>query len=124
MSEFDQDWLPTRQTLLSRLKDWDDAESWREFFESYSKLIYGVARRSGLSDSDAQEVVQETLVTVANKIPDFKYDPNKGSFKEFLIRERPFYLSKVHPHYIGDRISDCKYQNRGNSNILLEEQEC
>lgn len=76
--------MPTRQTLLSRLKDWDDGDSWREFFEMYSKLIYSVARRAGLADSEAQEVVQETLITVANKVPEFRYDPKKGSFKGWL----------------------------------------
>jgi len=84
MAEIEQDWLPTRQTLLSRLKNWEDADSWREFFDTYSKLIYSVARRSGLTDAEAQEVVQETMVTVANKMPDFKYDPGKGSFKGWL----------------------------------------
>lgn len=83
-AEIENDWLPTRQTLLSRLKDWDDADSWREFFETYSKLIYSVARRAGLADSEAQEVVQETLITVSNKMPDFRYDPKRGSFKGWL----------------------------------------
>jgi len=84
MAEIEQEWLPTRQTLLSRLKNWEDADSWREFFDTYSKLIYSVARRSGLTVAEAQEVVQETMVTVANKMPDFQYDPDKGSFKGWL----------------------------------------
>ena len=76
--------LPTRQSLLSRLKDWEDQEGWREFFETYWRLIYGVARRSGLSDSEAQDVVQETLVVVAKQMPGFRYDPARGSFKAWL----------------------------------------
>lgn len=83
-TEIDRDWLPTRQTLLSRLKDWDDADSWRDFFETYSRLIYVVARKAGLVDAEAQEVVQETLITVANKMPEFRYDRKKGSFKGWL----------------------------------------
>jgi RNA polymerase sigma factor (sigma-70 family) len=84
MTDLDREWLPTRQTLLSRLKDRDDSDSWREFFETYSRLIYGVARRAGLDETEAQEVVQETLITVANKLPEFRYDPKKGSFKGWL----------------------------------------
>src|SRR5262245_48540471 len=29
-------WLPTRRSLLQRLKRWDDQESWRDFFDTYS----------------------------------------------------------------------------------------
>jgi RNA polymerase sigma-70 factor (ECF subfamily) len=76
--------LPTRQSLLSRLKDWEDQEGWREFFETYWRLIYGVARRAGLSEAEAQDVVQETLVVVAKQMPGFRYDPTRGSFKGWL----------------------------------------
>ena len=34
------DSLRTRQSLLTRLKDWDDHASWREFVNTYWKLIY------------------------------------------------------------------------------------
>ncbi|HXI50567.1 MAG TPA: sigma-70 family RNA polymerase sigma factor [Candidatus Saccharimonadales bacterium] len=77
--------IPTRRSLLSRLKDWDDQESWREFFNTYWKLIYGVALRAGLSDAEAQDVVQDTVVAVARKMQDFRYDPAAGSFKNWLL---------------------------------------
>jgi hypothetical protein len=32
--------IPTRSTLLSRLKDLGDDQSWRRFFDTYWKLIY------------------------------------------------------------------------------------
>ena len=41
--------LPTRHSLLDRLRDWEDQASWREFFNTYWKFIYSVAIRSGLS---------------------------------------------------------------------------
>ena len=77
--------IPTRHSLLSRLKDWDDSESWREFFNTYWKLIYGVALKAGLTEVEAQEVVQETIIAVSKKIPEFHYDPNVGSFKGWLL---------------------------------------
>jgi RNA polymerase sigma-70 factor (ECF subfamily) len=77
--------IPTRRSLLSRLKDWDDQESWREFFNTYWKLIYGVALKAGLSDAEAQDVVQDTVVAVARKMQDFRYDPAAGSFKNWLL---------------------------------------
>ena len=78
--------LPTRQSLLSRLRDWDDQESWREFFERYWRLIHGLAMKCGLTDSEAQDVVQETMLSVAKQMPGFKYDPALGSFKGWLLQ--------------------------------------
>ena len=77
--------LPTRQSLLSRLKNWDDQEGWREFFETYWKLIYKVARGSGLAHAEAEDVVQETILAVAKKMRGFRYDPAIGSFKAWLL---------------------------------------
>lgn len=85
------DSIPTRDSLLSRLKDWDDNESWRDFFNTYWRLIYNTAIRLGLNDAEAQEVVQETVVAVARKINSFKYDPATARFKTWLntiIRRR------------------------------------
>src|SRR5688572_1591832 len=79
------DSLPTRRSLLSRLRNLGDSESWRTFFETYWRLIYNVARKSGLSDDQAQDVVQDTVIAVARKMPEFRYDPAKGSFKQWLL---------------------------------------
>ena len=77
--------LPTRASLLRRLKHWEDQESWRDFFNTYWKLIYGTAVRAGLNDAEAQDVVQDTVIAVAKKIEDFKYDPELDSFKGWLL---------------------------------------
>src|SRR6266571_1178711 len=78
--------MPTRWTLISRLKRWDDQESWREFFDLYWKLIYGVALKAELSPTEAQEVVQETIISVCKNIKTFKADPAYGSFKAWLLK--------------------------------------
>jgi RNA polymerase sigma-70 factor (ECF subfamily) len=78
------DLIETRQSLLGRLKDWDDDKSWREFFDTYWRIIYSSARKAGLNDAEAQEVVQETVLSVAKKMKEFKYDPATGSFKGWL----------------------------------------
>jgi len=79
------DLIPTRGSLLSRLKDWEDNESWRDFFDTYWRLIYGFALQRGLSHHEAQEVVQETVVAVAKHIGKFKYDPEVCAFKTWLL---------------------------------------
>lgn len=78
--------LPTRQSLLSRLRNWDDQDSWRQFFETYWRLIYDVAIRSGLDDAAAQDVVQETILAAAKQLPGFRYEPGAGSFKGWLLQ--------------------------------------
>lgn len=78
--------LKTRRSLLSRLRDLDDRESWRTFFDLYWRMLYNVARRAGLTEADAQDVVQETVVAVARQMPEFRYDRSKGTFKHWLFR--------------------------------------
>lgn len=78
--------IPTRATLLQRLKNWQDQSSWQEFFDTYWKLIYRVALKAGLTETEAQDVVQETMVSVAKHMPAFKYDPAIGSFKAWLLK--------------------------------------
>jgi RNA polymerase sigma factor (sigma-70 family) len=76
---------PTRSSLIVRLRDAGDDASWRLFFDTYWRLIYNVACKSGLSDADAKDVVQETVIAVAKRMPEFRYDPAKGSFKQWLL---------------------------------------
>jgi RNA polymerase sigma-70 factor (ECF subfamily) len=76
--------IPTRESLLSRLRDWNDDESWREFFQIYRQLIFATAIKAGLREHEAEEVVQETAISVAKTIKEFKYDPEKCRFKNWL----------------------------------------
>jgi RNA polymerase sigma factor (sigma-70 family) len=80
------EWLPTRASLLERLRQWSDNASWQEFFDTYWKLLFRTARAAGLDRPDAEEVVQETIICVARQLPDFRYRPGSegGSFKEWL----------------------------------------
>lgn len=86
MSETGSDSLPTQRTLLNRLRNLDDNESWRRFFDLYWRLLYNFARKSGLDDTAAQEVVQDTVVSMARKMPEFQYDPARGTFRQWLMR--------------------------------------
>jgi RNA polymerase sigma factor (sigma-70 family) len=77
--------IPTRASLIERLRNPTDQASWKEFYDLYHGLIFSVARRSGLNEIEANEVVQDTLVSVAKKMPDFTYEPGKDSFKGWLL---------------------------------------
>jgi RNA polymerase sigma factor (sigma-70 family) len=78
--------LRTRASLLGRLKDWQDETSWNEFYQLYRRLIFSVALKAGLSETEAQEVVQETLISVSKNLPGFQYDPAVGSFRSWLVQ--------------------------------------
>jgi RNA polymerase sigma factor (sigma-70 family) len=80
-----EDRIPTRKSLLGRLKNWEDHQSWQEFFNTYWKLIYNFAIQRGLDHHEAEEVVQETVVAVARSIERFEYDPAQCSFKTWLL---------------------------------------
>ena len=81
----DEGLVATRATLLARLKDWQDQSSWQDFFDTYSRLIFTVALKSGLTRDEAQDIVQDTTLSVAKHMPTFVYDPSIGSFKSWLL---------------------------------------
>ena len=76
--------IPTRASLVLRLKDWGDQVTWQKFYDTYSGLIYGVACQAGLNAVEAQDVVQETVFAVAKNLPGFTYKAN-GSFKAWIL---------------------------------------
>jgi DNA-directed RNA polymerase specialized sigma24 family protein len=106
VSESVQDSQATRWSLLARLKNWEDQQSWCEFFDMYWRLIYSVAIKAGLTDAEAQYVVQDTVLSVAKKINDFKCDPASGSFKAWLLKLTRWrilnQLKKRMPNNVGD----------------------
>jgi RNA polymerase sigma-70 factor (ECF subfamily) len=77
--------LATRASLLGRLKNWEDAKSWEDFTQTYSRLIRAVAIKAGLTEAEAKDVEQETLLCVAKTIHEFESNPARGSFKSWLL---------------------------------------
>jgi RNA polymerase sigma factor (sigma-70 family) len=77
--------IQTRETLLERLKSADDHASWQDFFNTYWRLLYGFAVKAGLTEEEARDVVQDTVITVARNIPGFCYNPQECSFKTWLL---------------------------------------
>ena len=76
--------LETRSSLIQRLKATINGESWEEFFHTYWELIYNVARRAGLSEADAQDIVQETILKIHKSLDLFEYNRKRGTFKGWL----------------------------------------
>ena len=78
--------LLTRPSLLFRVREWNDSASWEEFHRLYRRLIYGRARRAGLSHADAEDVAQDVFKRVAETIRDFDTNPERGSFRGWLMK--------------------------------------
>lgn len=76
----------TRPSLLIRLKHDQSEDAWERFYELYSPLIYRFACTNGCSDATAKDVLQETLLVLSRRLSSFEYDPEKGSFRSWLLR--------------------------------------
>jgi RNA polymerase sigma-70 factor, ECF subfamily len=73
----------TPASLLERLRDPKADEAWGRFVELYSPLLLYWARRVGLREPDASDLVQEVFVVLLRKLPEFQYDARKG-FRSWL----------------------------------------
>jgi len=73
----------TSITLLERLRTASDQSAWPRFVELYTPLLFHWAKKCGLHDEDAADLVQDVLLALLHKLPDFTYDPNK-SFRAWL----------------------------------------
>jgi RNA polymerase sigma-70 factor (ECF subfamily) len=75
----------THPSLLVRLGNGQDHEAWTCFADVYGPAIYGFARKQGLQDADAADLLQEVLRVVSGAIGGFDYDPRKGTFRAWLF---------------------------------------
>jgi RNA polymerase sigma factor (sigma-70 family) len=75
----------TRASLLVRLRDGSDAGAWQEFVQLYAPVIYGFARKRGLQDADAADLMQEVLRSVSSAANRLEYDPHRGTFRGWLF---------------------------------------
>ncbi len=85
-TELEQSALRTRHSLLGRLADWEDRESWQRFHDMYWRVIHSFARKFGLSDAEAFDVVQETIIDVAKQARTGAYNAKEGKFRSWLFR--------------------------------------
>ncbi len=75
----------TRATLLHRITSERDEKTWDEFVHYYKDFIYLICCKMNLSHHDANDVVQQVLVKLWKKFPDFDYDETKR-FRSWLCR--------------------------------------
>jgi len=99
---------PTSASLLNRIKDGRDFVAWSDFVRLYAPVIYGFARKRGLQDADAADVVQDVLRSVARNAERMEYDPRRGTFRGWLytVSRNKIYnflsAQKNRPRAVGD----------------------
>jgi RNA polymerase sigma-70 factor (ECF subfamily) len=85
----------TPASLLERLRQPADQPAWDRFVRLYTPLLFYWARRQGLQDSDAADLVQDVLTHLFRKLPEFTYEPGK-SFRGWL---RTVLVNQWHDRY-------------------------
>ena len=86
----EQAYEKTRKSLIARLDNWEDQRTWDEFYQTYWRLIYSVALKSGLRNDEAMDAVQETILSIAKQSKKKLYDPEQGSFKTWHLNQSLF----------------------------------
>ncbi len=81
-----QPWPETRDTLLTRLRNPADQQAWEDFSQLYQPLIVRFAIRQGLQDTDACDIAQRVLWTVARAAESFQVGGQHGSFRGWLAK--------------------------------------
>jgi RNA polymerase sigma-70 factor (ECF subfamily) len=77
--------LTTSTSLLNQLRQPDQPEAWERFVSLYTPLLVIWARRQGLQDADAEDLVQEVLLKLLRELP--AYERRGGeSFRGWLFR--------------------------------------
>lgn len=97
----------TRLSLLVQIRD-GNQHAWQEFVKLYGPVVYGFARKRGLQDADAADLMQDVMRSVSAAISQLDYDRTRGTFRGWLFtitRNKVFnFLSarRIRPQGTGD----------------------
>ena len=79
------DSLLTRASLLVQIRDGANHVAWQEFMRLYGPVVYGFARKRGLQDADAADLMQDVMRSVSSSIGRLDYDRTQGTFRGWLF---------------------------------------
>ena len=78
--------LVTRPTLLVHMRDKSDHVAGGRFVDAYTPMVFGFCRKRGLQPADAADVAQDVMRAVAAALPNFRYEPERGRFRDWLYK--------------------------------------
>ena len=73
----------TRLTLLEKVRDRHDEQSWEDFVETYRPFIYSICRKMNVEHYVSEELTQDIMLKLWEKLPEFQYEKN-GRFRAWL----------------------------------------
>lgn len=91
----------TSLSLLDRVRETSDSESWNRLVALYGPLLKHWMHRYEIQDTDADDIVQEVLQAVMNELPKFEHNRQTGAFRSWLRtilvnRVRRFWRKRKH----------------------------
>jgi len=108
----------TRHSLLGRALNLDDHTAWQELHDHYAGFIHFTLQRLRVSPSDANDLVQEVMITLMKKLKN--YDSNKGRFRSWLAMVT---RSTLQMHYRKMQSIEKKHDRFKDHLVLFEEQD-
>ena len=75
----------TRSSVLKAVADTENEAAWQRLFNLYAGLVFSIARSKGLNEEEADDVVQDVFIRLAQFLPTFEYSRTKGSFRSYLV---------------------------------------
>lgn len=111
----------TSASLLEQFRQDPDKGAWERLVRVYTPLLLHWARRLGLQEQDAADLVQEVLTVLVQKLPEFQYRPDK-TFRGWL---RTILMNKWRdrPHRAAPSPLDSDVQPQTPEQDALEERE-
>ncbi|WDE98681.1 RNA polymerase sigma factor [Lentisphaera profundi] len=74
----------TRHTLIAKIREQHNEQSWEEFTALYKAYLYSVVIRMGASESDRDDLVQKALIEIWKSLESFEYVPGEGKFRNWI----------------------------------------
>jgi len=74
----------TDYSLIDRVKDMSNGASWLDFMRIYQPVVYRLARRRGMQDADAHDIVQQVFASISRSLASWKPAKDQPPFRAWL----------------------------------------
>lgn len=75
----------TSTQLLDGLGDPQNREVWQRYVERYREVIVRTGRRAGLTEADAEDFAQQSLLAFSTAYRDGRYERDKGGLRAWMF---------------------------------------
>ena len=74
----------TPHSLLQRLRENPNEESWKRLVDLYTPLLRHWLHQAGVDGADADDLMQEVFAAVVRVMPSFRHNRQRGAFRCWL----------------------------------------